>query len=58
LVDPTTFTKRQWSLQSLPAPAAETYTAHATAIPAAKFNKVYLTPFTDGTRSQHHRGVR
>lgn len=29
---------------SLPAPAAETYTAHSTAIPAVQFNKVYLTP--------------
>ena len=28
----------------MPALAAETYTAHSTAIPAVKFNKVYLTP--------------
>ena len=30
----------------LPAPAAETYTAHATAIPAVQFNTVYPTPCT------------
>ena len=30
----------------LPAPAVETYTAHSTAIPAVKFNKVYPTPCT------------
>jgi len=28
----------------LPAQSTETYTAHGTAIPAVKFNKVYLTP--------------
>jgi len=30
----------------LPAPAAETYTAHSTAMPAVQFNTVYLTPCT------------
>jgi hypothetical protein len=29
---------------ALPTPAAETYTAHATAIPAVQFNTVYPTP--------------
>jgi hypothetical protein len=31
---------------ALPTPAAETYTAHSTAIPAVQFNTVYLTPCT------------
>ncbi|MDP1693731.1 MAG: hypothetical protein Q8L49_17580 [Burkholderiaceae bacterium] len=31
---------------ALPTPAAETYTAHATAIPAVQFNTVYPTPCT------------
>ena len=31
---------------ALPTPATETYTAHATAIPAVQFNTVYLTPCT------------
>jgi hypothetical protein len=35
----------------LPCTAAETYTAHSTAILAAKFNKVYLTPCTAVTAS-------
>jgi len=30
----------------LPAAAAETYTAHSTALPAVQFNTVYLTPCT------------
>jgi hypothetical protein len=31
---------------ALPAAAAETYTAHSTALPAVQFNTVYLTPCT------------
>jgi hypothetical protein len=31
---------------ALPTPAAETYTAHSTAIPAVQFNTVYPTPCT------------
>lgn len=30
----------------MPTPAAETYTAHSTAIPAVQFNTAYLTPCT------------
>ena len=42
----------------LPTRTAETYTAHCTVISAVQFNKVYLTPFSDGELSEHCSGVR